>query len=400
MRLITAFILLFLITSQAFSQEECEALLKGGVFERFENNRRSLLIDNYKEWLTTATKEEVTKATNAGLDVSFIEPNTLIPINLGADFSSDQWRKFEEAKNQGFIKEYTSLEVTNMLRIKGDSRIIDAYLECVDKFIQDRAIGLKAKFSKTDSFATVELTWIPDVVNPHSTITISDEQLVNINGTPMLRGRILEPRKKLVHSYLIADKTKQSLIQIHTDAGTAYKIFEGERAPIVAPTPSPIPLQWEKVEVPYWQGDKNYENNPDGNPCDRCGFADSHSLKIITPEISGSNSLPKLLKLEIKLQEGKDIGFGYLRFTPQGGQNWTGRDRDKVASNMSKIMSLVAPIPNAALTNNGNSLQIIKVPANGDIYEVQFSRYENRANAQGTALKCEPLYLEYRWLGN
>jgi hypothetical protein len=104
-------------------EDNCNAVLSVATdFLKLDTNES--FTSHMHQWLKTATREEVSKATSAGLDLAGLG----LP---GASFSEEEWRKFEHNRDQGKIEDLSQSKLLSMIKTGPNPVALDKWLKCM-----------------------------------------------------------------------------------------------------------------------------------------------------------------------------------------------------------------------------------------------------------------------------
>jgi hypothetical protein len=108
---------------------QCDEILKQGVFDTVIVDASRSVSDNILEWLKTSEYESFKNKTSAGLKVGF--PIEGIPIEIGGDFSEDDFKEWKKAVDEGRVRNFTENESLEIVRRTASPVILSTWLECI-----------------------------------------------------------------------------------------------------------------------------------------------------------------------------------------------------------------------------------------------------------------------------
>jgi hypothetical protein len=157
--LATIAVLLFLsiMPVAAQAQSDCDAILRGGVFNVTTVNKGLHIQDDLFAWLSIATDEQFNSAQKAGL--TFAATIDSIPFNLNGSSSLDEFHRLQTAINQGQVTHLTQDEFLQTVQMSVSPEIVNAWLKCVTQ----PAVGLSCAVSANgDHILTLTVSWHPN----------------------------------------------------------------------------------------------------------------------------------------------------------------------------------------------------------------------------------------------
>jgi len=212
--------------------DKCTAVLKGGIFDviHFRNSRK--LAQDYEEWLRTASRQEIERATKLGLD---IEIPAEIPIPLGLDFSNEDWNEFETARNSGKKWHFDEAVVTDTFMKLASKDVLQAWVKCIEITTEYNGWKLSAPQVDADHSTFVwDVKWTPPGANPRRA-RVHRFDLKNAR----LRGEApasFKPHDLESLQFDIIDKHKVAIVTIRNDQDDIKVIIPG-----ILPSPAKPP---------------------------------------------------------------------------------------------------------------------------------------------------------------
>jgi hypothetical protein len=108
---------------------QCDEVLAQGVFNTIIIDSSRSVASNLFEWLKTTTFKELKDKTSGGLKIGL--PIEEIPLDIGIDFSEDEFEQWKEAVDQGTVRSFTENEALQIVRQSASPEILNAWLECI-----------------------------------------------------------------------------------------------------------------------------------------------------------------------------------------------------------------------------------------------------------------------------
>lgn len=160
--------------------DNCDAILKAGIFNDILVRQDRSVAENVFEWLKTSTYSEVKNKIDAGLKVAL--PIEGIPLDLGANFTEDEFNQWKQDVDQGRARNFAEHEALTLVQRSVDQGIVTAWTICMDR---KYGAGLSLSISEPHEQQGLVLTarYIPnDVTDAPPTI----QGLRVLGATPLL----------------------------------------------------------------------------------------------------------------------------------------------------------------------------------------------------------------------
>jgi hypothetical protein len=140
-----------LVPPHSLMADDCDAILKGGVFDIIKFDSQKSLASNYLDWLKTADFKEAKAASQFGLSIDLGPYGT-----YGGNTSEEQWnqsKSYREHLTEDTLSEKTAFRYFSAI---ANRDILDKWLEC--KRITLEKLGLSADFAVTPAEPEVLVT--------------------------------------------------------------------------------------------------------------------------------------------------------------------------------------------------------------------------------------------------
>lgn len=223
------FILLLIITcfsgvSNAQDRDHCNDVLTRGVFNIVRVNSYDKIEENYLTWLKTVNKEEAKSATKLGLDLTLpVE----VPVNLGANFTDQEWAKWERQREDLTTYSFKREAVLERFSRTIDQGLVSAWRDCMRS--REQQIGLRLDTRTTADKIVLTLSWtIPGNEAAEIQEWSSVNATLNEGSTKPDRVESLRPVSLI---YNITDRTKPTIFTIRTNRGTVTDIVSPQPPP-------------------------------------------------------------------------------------------------------------------------------------------------------------------------
>jgi hypothetical protein len=140
--------------------EDCNAVLVGGVFDTIDVTRHEDATKYLRHFLATSSYEVVKKAIDAGLSVGIIAK--AVPINIGANFDQDEFRRIQKQLAEEHVAEFTATSDLRVIVRLASPQILDAWTR-VTQIRHGARSGLSARFDQRSGGKNIALmvSWIP-----------------------------------------------------------------------------------------------------------------------------------------------------------------------------------------------------------------------------------------------
>src|SRR5450755_4451111 len=119
-------------------QDRCNQILQNGVFNTVVHMSKSAAHEQLTEWLMSVEWEDFKKKQDAGLKVTL--PIDGIPVSFDGKYSEDQFRKFENTRNQGLVRNYTAENMVVDVERTVDKHLADVWRDCIER--ESELVGL------------------------------------------------------------------------------------------------------------------------------------------------------------------------------------------------------------------------------------------------------------------
>jgi len=140
-------------TFTAAQAHNCDEVIKQGVFRTFEVQQQEDVRMAYLRWLKHAEYEDVRRVQEQGFNVTV--PVEGVPVNLGADFTKDDWQRHRKEVQERESKWLSESRFYSQFESRADETLLRNWLKCRE--LEAARLGLTAK---VDKFA-VQLQWSP-----------------------------------------------------------------------------------------------------------------------------------------------------------------------------------------------------------------------------------------------
>lgn len=153
------FILLELFHNFSSSAQDCDKVLRDGIFNTTSINSSLDATKTLNEYIYASDFSTHQQAIDAGLSVGMVIYG--VPLEIGGTFSKeqkDEWRRI----NQQYRNETSSVaEKYNALMKFASAELLDAWNRCIENVVVSR-VGLSGWIQELDpSLAILHITWIP-----------------------------------------------------------------------------------------------------------------------------------------------------------------------------------------------------------------------------------------------
>lgn len=113
---------------------ECSEFLKGGVFDTIIVNHELNINENLLEWLKKVDYHTFQEKVSGGLNIGFpivTEGSPPIPIDIGIDFSEEDFNQWKIAVQEGKYRQFTENEKLQIIKKSASEVIVYGWLECL-----------------------------------------------------------------------------------------------------------------------------------------------------------------------------------------------------------------------------------------------------------------------------
>ena len=305
--------------------DSCDDILKQGIFNEILTKQDRSVSENVFEWLKTSTFSEVKKKIDAGLKVAL--PIKGIPVNIGANFTEDEFNQWKQDVDQGRARNFSEQESLTLVQRSVDQGIVKAWLDCLDKKF---GVGLSLSISEPHDQQGLVLTirYVPnDVTDAPPTVQRLDVSgaiprndltgvEIEFGGTAVIlqrqAGRGLIDRTVTATEEIIKEEIYVPVtVSLQTDKGARdvqIPAFETERR-VPLPPPVKVPKETTITISGRWEGG--------GKKRDFKQFTHSIALPAgsqIDQSRGGGgfhvDSLDELPALDVAWGQGYGFGFG------------------------------------------------------------------------------------------
>lgn len=122
---------------------ECSEVLNGGVFDTVIVNHEISINENLLEWLKKVDYHTFQEKVSGGLNIGFpivTEGSPPIPIDIGVDFSEDDFNQWKIAVQEGKYRQFTENEKLQIVKKSASEVIVNGWLECLQ--LTNKGTGL------------------------------------------------------------------------------------------------------------------------------------------------------------------------------------------------------------------------------------------------------------------
>ncbi|MEP0859257.1 hypothetical protein [Trichocoleus sp. DQ-U1] len=161
--------------------DECDAILRQGIFnEIFTDSRRSIS-ENLLEWLKTTDFGTFQGKQGGGLKVGF--PIKGVPFELGGSFSEGEFKEWQRAVEEGRVRQFDDSELKQILSRSASDTIVAAWSKC----IRERGFGLISSIDVNDEDIVFTARYVPNSETDTSP-TVEGKDGFHVTGATILRG--------------------------------------------------------------------------------------------------------------------------------------------------------------------------------------------------------------------
>lgn len=227
---------------------ECDKLLKHGVFDTIIINFNKSVSENLIEWLKTVDFNTFNDRVSGGLNIGFpiILEGVPMPVDIGMDFSEDEFNQWKRAVQEGKYRNFTENETLQIIKRTASEIIVNGWLECIRTTNNNSGTGIICNILSEDNAATIlfKAQFIPNSAADADSIPKVQEFIVT--GASSIQGISVGDEIPFsgVIATIIRDSNKEVTINLLTEKGACSKIVPS------IPEPAPEPTKWE-VSLPF-----------------------------------------------------------------------------------------------------------------------------------------------------
>ena len=223
---------------------QCDEILAQGVFDTIVIDTSRSVASNLFEWLKSTTFQELQEKTSGGLNIGF--PIEGIPIDIGIDFSEEEFEQWREAVDEGRVRSFTENEALQIVRQTASPEILDRWLECI-RLTNPIGTGIVCRLLSDEDASTIlyQAQFIPN--SPVDADTIPRVEEFIVTGATSVRG--IQEGDEIPFSGAVATITRNGrseiTINLDTEKGSCTRIIPAIPIPPPPPPPPPPPVNFE-----------------------------------------------------------------------------------------------------------------------------------------------------------
>ncbi len=216
---------------------QCDAILRQGVFDTIIIDFNKSVASNLFEWLKNTDFQTFKEKTSGGLNIGL--PIEGIPINIGINFSEDEFNEWKQSVNQGQVRNFTEDEALQIVRRSASPDILDAWVKCI-RDTNNNGTGIICRLLSDEDAATIqyEARFIPNSSADADKIPQVNRFIVT--GATSIEG--IQVGDEIPFGGVAATITREGRSEITINLNTDKGICTRTIPPIPLPAPPPPPI--------------------------------------------------------------------------------------------------------------------------------------------------------------
>jgi hypothetical protein len=150
---------------KANTMQNCDSVLKSGVFDTVIIDSNKTLSENLTSWLESVEYLEFRNQQNSGLKIGF--PIKGIPVSIDGSFSEDEFKEWKKQVDLGSSRQFTEEETMRIFSMTASPAILDAWSNCIST--QAAGTGLRSDVEIENGGMTIVFTvrWVPNSMSDY-----------------------------------------------------------------------------------------------------------------------------------------------------------------------------------------------------------------------------------------